>query len=235
MKNKTIYFSLFSGIVMTLLYLVAIFLPDNSKWIIVLNFVAMLGSGIFCSALVSLLFAKENEKQIAIEKSKRREFYFNYLVISLKGLMLDELKQFCNVLKIEYSVKNPLWQGTSIEKVVELLQQDIAIIQKNNEYSNQILFDANILAKYIELEYVLISLQDKGIETVLMDIVGIKGIQFLQRIEHRRQNIIDCYEKQNYEALLQHKKCFFDDVIVLFGIVEPRYKNTIFNIVVDDN
>lgn len=61
-----------SGIVLTLLLFCTIWV--SSCWDIVFNVFAMLGSGVFCSAIVSLIVEQNNERREKQRKQEQRDF-----------------------------------------------------------------------------------------------------------------------------------------------------------------
>ena len=72
------------GVLLTSLFIAPIWIT-NSVWNIVFNFIATVGIGIFCSAIVSLCVENENEKILRTMRIDQRKYILSSLKIGLKA------------------------------------------------------------------------------------------------------------------------------------------------------
>ena len=113
------------GVILTLLLIATIWTNDEID--LIFNILAMIGSGILCSAIVSLIIEENNKRIAREEKIKQREFILKGIRMSLKTYLfweVDQLSQYY-LLKIDNSLKNRKRIEFSIAEVISKLQKYI--------------------------------------------------------------------------------------------------------------
>jgi hypothetical protein len=100
--NKHIYILMIVvGAILTASFVITIWTNPNIDAII--NIVAMVGSGVFCSAIVALFTELRNERILELEHSRQREYILSSLKDSLKFFFCLGVKTslfLCNIIKI---------------------------------------------------------------------------------------------------------------------------------------
>ena len=228
------YFWIVVGFVATLSYAFTLLLDDNSPFNVIFNIFAMLGSGIFCSAIVSLGFEKATKRRMVEEQNTRREFYFSYLIYYLECIILDELKHLCEILDVKYSDQNGLNDGISVDKAVLKLKEMYEKIKDNKELISKISENADLLRDYEGLNNATSALLKENIQFVLSNIISIDGITCLSHLERYRESILRNHKNKNNEALIVLKPGFFDSIQSFLKIVEPQYDSIILNFTFTD-
>ena len=90
---KTILFS--TGMLMTLAYLANIWVNDDCWWSVIIDVIAMIGSGLLCSAIVSYVFEKQNEKMVRTQNEKA----LKVLLLPTTRKLVDLARELLNVIK----------------------------------------------------------------------------------------------------------------------------------------
>ena len=91
-KNLWKWVMLVGGAIGVLLYIAMIWWGDNTVVAVFLNISAMLGSGVLCSSIVSLII-EHNTKKAQVEEHKRQcEFIFSTLRVDLIRIAKEELR-----------------------------------------------------------------------------------------------------------------------------------------------
>ena len=93
---KTLKSILFlTGIPMTMVYLANIFVNGDCWLSVVIDFIAMIGSGLLCSAIVSCIFEKQNEKMVKTQNEKA----LKVLLLPTTRKLVDLASELLNVIK----------------------------------------------------------------------------------------------------------------------------------------
>ena len=122
-----------SGVVLTLLLIATIWTNDEID--VIFNILSMIGSGIFCSAIVSWIIEENNIRKAREEKIKHREFILKGIRTRLKTYLfweVDQLSQY-DLLQIDDSLKTRRRIEYSIAKVIRKLQEYITKINTTEE------------------------------------------------------------------------------------------------------
>ncbi|MBQ2876508.1 MAG: hypothetical protein IJE25_05825 [Clostridia bacterium] len=228
------YFWIVVGFIATLSYALTLLFDHNSPFNVIFNILAMLGSGIFCSAIVSLGFEKATKRRLVEEQNMQREFYFSYLIHYLECIILEELTFLCELLGVKYNDKNGLDDGISVDvamlKLNEMynkLKDDKLLVVKASE-------NVDILSDYEDLEKAITPLLKENIQFVLSNVISIEGINCLSKLARYRESIVRNHKNKNNESLIVLKLGFFDSIQSLLKIVEPRYDSIILNFTFTD-
>lgn len=122
-----------SGIVLTLLLFCTIWV--SSCWDIVFNVFAMLGSGVFCSAIVSLIVEQNNERREKQRKQEQRDFLLSSLKNAIELLTMAEinaLSRHCLLDRDEKQVKR-IKEDMLIHTAIGKIREYISIVVNNTE------------------------------------------------------------------------------------------------------
>ena len=222
------------GILLTLL----LFLNDcvYGCWKQVINILAMLGSGVFCSAIVSWIIEHNNIKMINEERLIQSKFVLRRVFNRLNTYIFWEIGQLSqySLLSIEDSKKkrefNEFTQKEIIDKINEYLLAINDSIESIYQWSDVI--DSKYL-KRVEKRDSLVFKQvlpivkrlKEEITNVLSDVsmyyinevLDGDKVKALEELEIMLVDIINFSEGESIELTLEFKKIFFEN---LQGILE---------------
>ena len=133
------------GALATLLYIISIWTPP--VWDVILNVIAMLGSGVFCSAIVSYFIDKQHELMSLQKQLDSQRFIYADIINEICFLISREIKCasiYLKKKKIKTEYKETLSLDEAIKKIQELLititKSDLTkIIKQKKEESNDLL------------------------------------------------------------------------------------------------
>ena len=129
------------GAILTTLFVIIIWSNQNVD--VIINIVAMVGSGVFCSAIVALFTELRNERILELEHSRQRGYILSSLKNSLKFFFVWELKQVSSYAILSKSGnkktnKYDLSVLDSINKIINYLEQISSSIETIYQYSSVI-------------------------------------------------------------------------------------------------
>lgn len=226
------------GSLMTISYIGAIWADDVCK--VILNIVAMIGSGIFCSAIVSLIIEEKNKRIAREEKIKQREFILKEIRMSLKTYLfweVDQLSQYY-LLKIDNSLKNRKRIEFSIAEVISKLQEylsttmtpeelfynttnvtnpeQLSFIEKRNKYLYK---DILLLLKKIEDQISLVLSNETFF--YINNFLDNNTLNLLRDFSIIINDIITFSEAEHFELVIPLKKDLLDkvnDLLTCLGV-----------------
>ncbi len=226
---ENVRFWIVVGFVATASYAFTLLFENDSPFVVVFNILAMLGSGIFCSAIVSLGFEKATKRKTIEEQNICREFYFSYIVHCLECIILDELSFLCELWEIKYSRQNGLDDGISVDNAVSKLTEmynklkdDKLLIAKASE-------STDVLSDYEDLDNAIAPLLRENVQFVLSKVISVEGISCLSKLARYRESIVKNHKNNNNESLIILKLGFFQEAKTLLKIVEANYDGIILN------
>lgn len=227
---NSILFWIVVGFLATISYVGTIWINQTSHWHTILNIIAMLGSGIFCSAIVSLGFEKANQRKLLAEQRCNREYFFSYPAFKLECIIIDELASLCEYLNIEYSINNDLEEGIKLDEslqTIEELYKKIKNSNCNHKNLNELLI--RNAHNYENLLPIITPLLEQNTMFVVSNTISKDGINCLSRLYHYANSIVNQTRKENFNSVIQLKLGFFENASYLLSIVEPSPKTLILN------
>ena len=203
----------------------------NSIWDMIFNILAMLGSGVFCSALVSLIIETRNEIMLEQEHKRQRDYILSSFRNSVKSLIELELRclsRYCLLLEAEdvkktHNCKLPI--NTTIDKILDYLSQLRESVQMCYQYSNVI--DSNYLKriKYrntfaYELTFSHYTYIQKSLEHLVYEsnnylIAGVldeKAIKSLKDMNSGCVLVIESSHEDKLDLLFEYKFILFNEM-----------------------
>ncbi|MBR2614530.1 MAG: hypothetical protein IKC71_02905 [Clostridia bacterium] len=229
-RDKLIYtIMIIAGALLTISYIGAIWAGEPIK--IILSIVAMLGSGVLCSALVSLFLELKSEK----DKKKQSSFILEGINNRLKFLLVWELKTLSTYLilikpdNLKKTNKYKLNLKEIISKINNILNEivsDTDILYQyntniNNEYLKKVKIKNN-LAFGSSLPYykdLLAKITDLLIDSNVCLINGVFDediINVLKSMKIEISEIIGLSNKESLELLMEFRQIFFQNIEMYF-------------------
>ena len=223
------------GAILTALFVITIWSNQNVD--VIINIVAMVGSGIFCSAIVALFTELRNERILELEHSRQREYILSSLKNSLKFFFVWELKQVSSYAVLSKSGnkktnKYDLSVLDSINKIVNYLEQISSSIETICQYSSVIdseylkrikarnnLVYESILPYYKNLQSIISYLIIDSNNYLISGVLDEKKINTLKDMQQELNTIIEYSNEDGLELLLEFKLLFFKNL--------PKYLDTI--------
>ena len=153
MKNfKNKYFiMILSGAVLTFLLFNKLF-GEIPMWLTIgLDVLAMLGSGVFCSAIVSLIIDKQNQKVADEKREEQRIFILDSSQRSIVNLYKRELTEF-SIYHTNYILKE---KGKWIKQELtlsEIGEEIVSLLNKIKEFENTQVITADMTV--IDSDYI---------------------------------------------------------------------------------
>ena len=133
--KKSYFWLLIIGLLLTVAYVSVIWIDDEVVATI-LNIFAMLGSGIFCSAIVSLMLEINNNKQDEKARKIKRTYILNDIYNSTNSIILREImysSRFCLEFNNDRKInKTPITITNAVDKTINFLEETIGIYDSNN-------------------------------------------------------------------------------------------------------
>lgn len=202
---------------------------------IILNIIAMIGSGVLCSALVSLFLEIKSEN----EKKKQSAFILEGIKNRLRFLLLWELKALSSYAILtkpnstKITQKSRLKLKDSISKINELLETITKNIESVYQYSNVIdteymekLKIRNNLAFGTSLPYykdLLSKISDLLINSNNYLINGVFNedkVNVLKSMEIEIKEIIGFSNEDSLELLMEFRQIFFKNITTYFNTLD---------------
>lgn len=228
-KNNCKYWvMIIVGAVATMLSILNIWVCDT--WKIILNIAAMFGSGVFCSAIVSLAFEKSNERKLLEEQRCNREYFYSYLAFKLESIIIDELKLLCEYLGIKYSLNNEFEEGIGIDeaiKTIRNLYNKIKTTHYDNQKNNRELI--NFCKNYEDLAQVITPLLQQNTLFVFTNTISKDGANCLSQIYRYSNSIVNQIKNEKVDSVIELKLGFFEEVNVLLSIIVGSFDSLILN------
>lgn len=139
--KKTYFWLLIIGVLLTIAY-VSVIWVDDKVLATILNILAMLGSGIFCSAIVSLVFEINNSRRDEKERKIKRTYILNDIYNSTNAIILREImysSRFCLEFNNDRKInKTPISVKNAIDKTLTFFNETIDIYCSNKLTSETI-------------------------------------------------------------------------------------------------
>ena len=143
-KHKKYIIMIAIGLALTLSLIITIWLPEDHWGTVVLNIFAMIGSGVLCSAIVSWIIERNNDKVLDIAHQRQREFFFHSLQVDIDRLIVFELRNLSEyVLLTEEGIKKSERNEWSRKIIIKKLQNYVDQITNSIEtlYQSPRVFD----------------------------------------------------------------------------------------------
>lgn len=232
MKNKYPPM-LWGGGLSTLILFLQLF-PTIPTWLdIIINIIAMLGSGVFCSALVSILIEKQNKTLEKARKNEQRQYILLSVKDRLKRVYSRELYQLSfyyakYVLKKETKL---LTEELTVEelskKLNHLIEQIIKLKESEStsadmtvidaDFDNRIKHEYDFLVKrsesfFLSVHHSLLEILDNFTIYYASGIISEDDKNILIGIDSDVDDIIAFSTEQELENgnLLEFKRIFFE-------------------------
>lgn len=218
------------GIVLTISLVSKIWTGDNID--IIFDIIAMIGSGVLCSAIVALLTEIRNEKMMSMAQQKNRGFVLSVITNGIKGLLILELKylsayallsnterketQNCDLAISEIIDKINCILGT-ITSSIETIYQSSHIPRIDNAYLKRISERSHLAYQcvfpyYENLRNTTQKLLDESNYCLISGILDEDTITFLNAMQQDLSSIIASSDDANLELLFEFKMIFFDNL-----------------------
>lgn len=228
-KYSILIWLIVCGVILSLLPMLNIFFDNNIVGVIV-TILSSLGGGVLCSAIVSLLVEKFNEKRDLKKVENERSFITRLSKFNLRILIERERSYLPNFL-IESNKRTIITVQTAINELVSVsedIENDIA-----NQLTKNIVIDGNYLKnkekkeKYLffySLPYYkgflnsLVYLSDNSMLCYTHGIFTETEIDKIKEVIFTLEQIIYECENKNYELLIENKQIFFNDLKELCNI-----------------
>lgn len=222
-KYDTLIVLIVCGVILSLLPVVNIFF-DNIIVAVIVTIFSPLGGGVLCSAIVSLLVEKFNEKRDLKKIETERGFIARHSKFNLRILIERERNYLPNFLN-ESNKKTTITVQAAINELVstsEDIENDIA-----NQLTKNTVIDGNYLknkekkGKYLffySLPYYkgfrnsLVYLSDNSMLCYTHGIFTDTEIDKIKEVIFTLDQIIYECENKNYELLIEWKQIFFNDL-----------------------
>ncbi len=209
------------------LFTLLLFLNDYvcGYWEQVVNIIAMLSSGVFCSAFVSYLVEISNDKRVEEEKARQRKFIFSKLNHRLEILLQREMLRLS-----QYSMINKHEQAKEIEKIFEIEKTPLLLkkyieegekayekIKPDKEELRAYLLMGTSIYNYKGLLNTITSLLSDANAYYSSNIVCEEDIKLLENLQGLLIDIVDMAKKEFLDEFVCVKKVFFDNLCSCFG------------------
>lgn len=233
-SNKCAYKVLIGiGSLMTISYIGAIWANDVCK--VILNIVAMIGSGVLCSALVSLFLELKSEK----EKKKQSSFILEGIKSRLKFILIWEIKvlsAYSILIKPDSQKRTKKYKLTltnAIVKIKEILESITQNTENIYQYSSNMDFEymnkikrKNTLAFGFSLPYykdLASRISDLLIDSNNYLINGVFNedkINILKSMEIEIKEIIGFSTEDSLELLMEFREIFFKNIEMYYKVLD---------------
>ena len=250
MKKERKYFILvvlmICGALLSFLPILNIFIKNNIVDVLVTIF-ASLGGGLLCSAFVSFLVEKFNEKRDKKATENDKDFVLRRAKLNLRILIERErncLSNFLNevhkstTITLQTAINDLVLIINDIEnQIANQLTQNIVIDSnyfKNKDKKEKFLF-VDSLPYYKGLRNSLVYLSDNSMLFYTHRILDNKSIDKINEAIFTLEQIIYECENKNYELLLAMKQMFFNDLKELCVIFKINLKAEIKVFKLDNN
>lgn len=234
-KSKLLYIIMAgTGLVLTLSLIASIWTNDNVT--IILNIVAMIGSGVLCSALVALFTELRDERLIKAEYNRQRKYIFASLKNTLRNILIFEIKNLSAYSLLIEPNKKTNKHNFSITEAVEKI---IFFLNQMNSIQNIAQIDFIIDSRYLErtnarnaFTYELTLPYYKSLLNAVASIIAesnnflICGVLNENQIENLKDwqweinPIIEYSNESTLELLFDSKTLFFESLYEYFDLLD---------------
>lgn len=217
------------GVLLTSLFIAPIWIT-NSVWNIVFNFIATVGIGIFCSAIVSLCVENENEKILRTMRIDQRKYILSSFENRLKGILIFELRSLSSYYLFSDNNKKKtnkysLTAAEQIEKISYFLNE----ISSSTATVNQLdtVFNSNYLQKigemrnlayknnspyYQDLLRIVDSIIASSNSYYIGGILDKEQIKAIEEIQGYIISIANSSNEDDLELMFEFKALFYKDI-----------------------
>ena len=242
-KHKKYIIMIAVGLALTLSLIITIWLPEDHWGTVVLNIFAMIGSGVLCSAIVSWIIERNNDKVLDIAHQRQREFFFHSLQVDIDRLIVFELRNLSEyVLLTEEGIKKSERNEWSRKIIIKKLQNYVDQITNSIEtlYQSPRVFDDtyfeqvnqrnklafNTLVYYRYLDSTLKLLLG---ESNLYFINGVLTEEQAKGIQYMQQAIQDVMRvpEDDLDTFFEMKRLFFGELCGYMHLFEIDLSKTI--------
>lgn len=236
---KKYFFMFILGLLATFSFIFTIWADEETD--IVLNIIAMIGSGIFCSALVSLIIEQSNKKRELQRKQDEQKFILSSVKDILISITKSELRYLSEYVLFENNsaktIKRDLSFPLQIKNVTKYLTDIINSLYKNTS----VVIDENYLKKQKrkrDLAYGMLLPYYRTLNHSLLKVIEdspfyyINGnlsedtIKALKKIQQNIDDIITYSSEETIDLLFEFKKIFFEHIspiVKVLGINENEF------------
>ena len=222
MKNnkRTYLIIIICGVILTLSLIATIWTKNEID--VIFNILAMLGSGIFCSAIVSYFLDKRQELINLQKQLDSQRFLYSDLINEISFLMSREIKYLSiysnDVIECQETKKSlSLYEATHlIQKLLETARKSIAIgtLSINNtqtsDFLRNITFD-----NYKIVQKKLSNILSNGCFYLKSGVLNEKSLSNLKDIETNITLIILCLHENDLSVIINKKLDFFKKVLIV--------------------
>ena len=229
--KKSYFWLLIIGLLLTVTY-VSVIWVDDAVVATILNILAMLGSGIFCSAIVSLIFEINNSRRDEKERKIKRTYILNSICNSINAIILREImysSRFCLEFNTDRRInKTPITIKKAIEKTLTFFNETIDIYG-SNKFRNEeekVEFHFCRFCKSGSTEYKELLEEIKEIASkshiYLMDgTLSTSQIDFLNKMTEQIESLVNFEDKYNYyDMIVYYKISVFRNLNNFLNILE---------------
>lgn len=234
-KSKLLYIIMAgTGLVLTLSLIASIWTNDNVT--IILNIVAMIGSGVLCSALVALFTELRDERLIKAEYNRQRKYIFASLKNTLRNILIFEIKNLSAYsLLIEPNKKTNKHNfsiAEAVEKIIFFLSQMNSIqnidqidfiidshyldrIKARNAFTYEL-----TLPYYKSLLNAIASIIAESNNFLICGVLNENQIETLKDWQWEINPIIEHSKESTLELLLDFKTLFFKNIYKYLDVLD---------------
>lgn len=224
-----------TGLVLTLSLIASIWTNDNVT--IILNIVAMIGSGVLCSALVALFTELRDERLLKAEHNRQRNYIFASLKNTLRNILIFEIKNLSAYSLLPEQDKktnnHDLAITEIIEKIIFYLKQINSSIQ--NIYQISPIIDSHYLERtnarntfayeltlpyYKSLLNAVASIIAESNNFLICGVLNENQIETLKDWQWEINPIIEHSNESTLELLLDFKTLFFKNIYKYLDVLD---------------
>ena len=219
------------GVLGVLSYIGMIWVGNNTVADVFLNIFAMLGSGVLCSAIVSIVIEHNAKKMQDEEHKKQCEFIFSTLRIDLFRIAIEELRNISEYIILRDKNEDKCWISNKMtlpeivlknQEYLEILSTDFDMAYQfvsciDSEYMNNVknrdaLAYGNALTYYKILRNSLEIVLEQSHVYYLAHIFSESQISALKDLKLTTDNVIYNSNDGDFEQTFIMKKVFFMSV-----------------------
>ena len=197
---------------------------------LIFDILAMLGSGILCSAIVALLTEIRNDKILVASNQRNRTFVLSLITDDIKSLLVLELKHLSayallsntgktKTKKCDLTIQEIITKinctlseiNTSLETIYQFGPFiDTAYLKKVPE-RNRLAYQ-NIFPYYEHLQHGILKVLNDANHYLINGILDEDIIAILNTMQHELASIISSSNESNLELLFDFKEMFFENL-----------------------
>jgi hypothetical protein len=232
MKNidKKYWVMFITGFLLTFSYILVIMFEDKvvTTW---LNIIAMLGSGILCSAIVSYMVEDIAKKAEKIEHERQCKYIFSNLFVDFTRIAKEELRNLSLYRIFRDKNEDKCWinKEMTMSEIISEVQIYLEELSTDSSMANQFMekFDSDYLTKIKEknalafenalpyyrlLKNSLTAVLENSNVYYLAHVFSESQISALKDIEYSTSDVIANSHDRDLEQTFIMKKCFFDSM-----------------------